>query len=233
MGIAPAWVEAIGTLLTGAATVLAGIAALRGLSAWRLETIGRRKAELAEEVLAQFYRARDILTWARFPIRTDDGEVAAPAGETAHDAGERRRAFAPVERLAQESQIFSDLQASRYRFMAYFGEEAAWPFDEVRALQTEIVSAADKLIRAQGKAETPETQAGRGAWEAAIGWGVAEEDRVARRLAQAVKDIEAVCRPLIGARAGSTWPPSLASVLGGRPARHHTAGGRRGGTAQS
>jgi hypothetical protein len=233
MGIAPAWVQAVGTLLTGVATVLAGIAALRGLGAWRLETVGRRKAELAEEVLAQFYRARDILTWARFPIRTDDREVAAQAGETAHDVGEKRRAFAPVERLAQESQIFSDLQASRYRFMAYFGEEAARPFDEIRALQTDIVSAADKLIRAQGNAETLETHAGRGGWEAAIGWGVAEEDRVAQRLAQAVKDIEAVCRPLIGARAASTWPPNLATVLGGRAATRDTAAGRRSRTSRS
>jgi hypothetical protein len=230
MVIEPAWVQAVGTLLTGVATVLAGIAALRGLDGWRLETIGRRKAELAEEVLAQFYRARDILTWARFPIPRDDRDVA-PAGETAHDVGERRRAFAPVERLAQESQIFSDLQASRYRFMAYFGEEAARPFDEIRALQTEIISAADKLIRAQGKPETLETQAGRDAWEAAIGWGAEEEDRVARRLAQAVKDIEAVCRPLIGARAASPWPPNLAPALGGRSAKHVTAGVRPDRTA--
>jgi hypothetical protein len=227
MVIEPAWVEADGTLLTGVATVLAGIAALRGLSAWRLETVGRRKAELAEEVLAQFYRARDILTWARFPIRKDDQQVAALAGETTHDASERRRAFAPVERLAQESQIFSDLQASRYRFMAYFGEEAARPFDEIHALQTEIVSAADKLIRAQGKPETHETKAGRGAWESAIGWGLAEEDRVAQRLARAVKDIEAVCRPLIDERATSPWPPSLPPPLGRRPAKPAAAGPHR------
>jgi len=62
MSGAAAWVEAIGALLTGLATVLAGWAALRSLDAWRRETVGRRKAELAEEVLAQFYRARDILT---------------------------------------------------------------------------------------------------------------------------------------------------------------------------
>ncbi|HEX4199310.1 MAG TPA: hypothetical protein VHZ26_17880 [Caulobacteraceae bacterium] len=225
MVLEAAWVEAIGTLLTGVATILAGIAALRGLNAWRLETVGRRKAELAEEVLAQFYRARDILTWARFPIRSDDREVAAPAGETAHDVSERRRAFAPVERLAQESQIFSDLQASRYRFMAYFGEEAARPFDEIRALQSEVISAADKLIRAQGKPETLETKAGRDAWESAIGWGAAE-DRVAQRLAQAVKDIEAVCRPLIDERTSPTWSPNLT-----RTRRPTAAGARRGRAA--
>jgi hypothetical protein len=229
MVIEAAWVQATGSLLTGLATILGGIAALRGLDAWRDETVGRRKAELAEEVLAQFYRARDILTWARFPIRTDDREVAALAGESAEDVGERRRAFAPVERLAQESQIFSDLQASRYRFMAYFGEEAARPFDEIGALQTEIVNAADKLIRSQGKPETLETKAGRDAWESAIGWGAVEEDRVAQRLAQAVKNIEAVCRPLIGARAASPWPPNL----GGRAAKPVATGVRRGRTVRS
>jgi hypothetical protein len=220
---APAWIEAIGTLLTGIATVLAGVAALRGLNAWRLETVGRRKAELAEEVLAQFYRARDILTWARFPVDQSPAAVSAPrttpgaaTGDTAEDASEKQRAYAPVERLAQESQIFSELQASRYRFMAYFGEDSSRPFDELRALQGEVVAAAGKLVRAQGKPETHDTRQNRGRWESAIGWGGAAEDHISHRLERAVREIEAVCRPLIDERAQT---PRLLPLVGGRKDR--------------
>jgi hypothetical protein len=54
---------------------------------------------------------------------------------------------------------------------------------------------------------------------------------VAQRLAQAVKDIEAVCRPLIGERETSAWPPNLELALGGRSAKRMAAGARRGRAA--
>ncbi len=56
------------------AAVVVGWAGVRGLNAWRIETVGRRKTELAEEVLAAFHRAKDVLTWARFPASADDDE---------------------------------------------------------------------------------------------------------------------------------------------------------------
>jgi len=187
-----AWVSALGNLSTGLAAAVAGWAAVRGLGAWRAETVGRRKAELAEEVLAQFYRARDLMTWARFP---GDGGLAPT---------EAAGSGAPVERLARESQLFSELQASRYRFMAYFGEEAAKPFDELRKIHKEVLDAADSLARADQPGDGA-SHADRAAWSAAIGRGAAsQEDELAARLDRAIHEIERICRPLIdeGRRAG-------------------------------
>lgn len=65
MALDPEWLTGVGTILLGAATPVAGWAGLRGVDAWRAEVVGRRKAELPEEVLTQFYRARDVLIWAR------------------------------------------------------------------------------------------------------------------------------------------------------------------------
>ena len=42
----------LANLMTGLAAVVAGWAGVRGLNAWRTEMVGRRKTELAEEVLA-------------------------------------------------------------------------------------------------------------------------------------------------------------------------------------
>ena len=78
--LSPEWISALANLMTGLAAVVAGWAGVRGLDAWRAELVGQRKTELAEEVLAGFYRVRDILTWARFPASddNDDGEDDRP-----------------------------------------------------------------------------------------------------------------------------------------------------------
>lgn len=191
--LAPAWLGAAGQAATGLAAFAASWAALRGLDDWRREVVGRRKAELAEEVLAQFYRAKDVLTWARLPDRAH-GERTPDA---ARNAQFRLAASAPIERLTQESQLFSELQASRYRFMAFFGEEATKPFADLAAIHGEIVSSAGELVRTFDENAAAPDPARRDAWESAIGWGGAELDGLARRLDQAVGEIERTCRPLI------------------------------------
>jgi hypothetical protein len=187
------WVTAIGTLATGAGAGLGGWAALRGVNAWRAETVGRRKAELAEEVLAQFYQAKDALTWARLPL--GDAAAQAPVAEGGARGGEAMAA--PIERLNQASQVFSALQASRYRFMAYFGEEAAKPFEERHKVHNEVMEAAAQLIRGQDKARSADNDADQRQWRNTIGWGPHEQDRLAERLEHAVRAIERTCRPLI------------------------------------
>jgi broad specificity phosphatase PhoE len=191
--LAPAWLAAAGEAATGLAAIVAGWAAVRGLDDWRREAVGRRKAELAEEVLAQFYRAKDILTWARFPDRAH-GERTSDASRNAQL---RLAASAPIERLVQESQLFSELQASRYRFMAYFGEAAARPFADLGAIHSEIVTSAGELVRTFDDNAEPPDPARRDAWETTVGWGGEDLDTLARRLDEAVAEIERTCRPLI------------------------------------
>lgn len=189
MTFSPDWVTAAGTAMTGLAASIGGWAAIRGVDAWRSEIVGRRKAELAEEVLAQFYRARDVLIWARLPDRPIE---LAPQTD---DRDRRHQSHAsPIERLTQESALFSELQASRYRFMAYFGEDAVHPFEEMRAIHGEVVSSAESLIRDPDELAS---DAERDRWEDAIGWGDDGDDTLARRLAETIAAVERVCRPLI------------------------------------
>lgn len=72
---------------------------MRGVDAWRAEIVERRKAEFAEEVHAQFYRARDVLTWARLshrPIVGSKDEGEAPTGKRDRLY---RSLVSPIERL--------------------------------------------------------------------------------------------------------------------------------------
>ena len=195
MILTPAWVQAIASVATGFGAGLGGWAALRGVNAWRVEAVGRRKAELAEEVLAQFYRARDALIWARLPAEGAGTQVSAHG--SAESAAQGAAMAAPIERLNQASQVFSELQASRYRFMAYFGEDATRPFDELRKVHNEVLEAAARLVRAHGKTGSQSDAADQDAWRSAIGWGPHEEDQLAERLDRAVSAIERICRPLI------------------------------------
>ena len=61
--------------------------------------------------------------------------------------------------------MFSELQASRYRFMAYFGEEAARPFEEIRAIHSEVIDSAHNLIRTYGQEPTGSEEARRNQWK--------------------------------------------------------------------
>jgi len=183
------WVTAAGTAMAGLATLIAGWAAIRGVGAWRSELVGRRKAELAEDVLAQFYRARDVIIWARLPDRPLHDALQAD------DADQRHQSHAsPIERLTEESALFSELQASRYRFMAYFGEGSAHPFEEMREIRGEVISSAQSLIRDPNERAS---DAERDRWEDAIGWIDDSDDPLARRLAETIASVERVCRPLI------------------------------------
>lgn len=183
------WANAIGTITMALGACLGGWSAVRGVNAWRDEIVGRRKAELAEEVLAQFYRARDVLVWARLPTETPRTEQSGAPG---HGSG----LSSPVERLTMESQLFSELQASRYRFMAYFGPASARPFDEVRTIHSELVRSVEELARDTGALDVASRDR-RKALRQTIGWGARDEDELAQRLENAIAAIEAICRPLI------------------------------------
>lgn len=190
----PAWISADGELLTGLAALVGGWAALRGLGTWRSELVGRRKTELAEEVLAQFYRARDVLTWARTPALRQPARRAADAS-----GGNWNQALsAPIERITEESELFSQLHANRYRFIAYFGEAASSAFEEIRSVHAEVVAAAGELVRDNAD-PAAEAEAQREIWEGAIGWGQRQDDRIPALVDSAVRQIEQICLPLIQA----------------------------------
>ncbi len=71
------FIKAVALVFTAGAACTAAWIAWRGLNKWRDETIGKRKAELAEDVIADFYEAREIILEARSPgsIRADEGNT--------------------------------------------------------------------------------------------------------------------------------------------------------------
>jgi hypothetical protein len=143
------WLSAQAPLLTATATVIMAGVALCGLRKWRVETTGKRKIELAEDILASVYEARDVIRWARVPAGYANEGASRPrsAEEEDDDDDQIKDAFyRTIERLKKGNEVFATIEAKKYRAMACFGKHAEQPFKDLQILRAEITYAAARLI---------------------------------------------------------------------------------------
>lgn len=170
------------------------------MNRWRQETIGKRRAELAEEVLADFYEAKDIIQAARSPFsRGDEGSSRKKSGtENEHDTGRLNAYYAVAERLHAKSEFFARLSARRYRFVAHFGLEAAKPYDQLREAYNEVIVAVQMLLMTERRQRLDDSAVEEERdWQKTIWHMSVEGDEIERRVGLAVSSIEATCRPII------------------------------------
>ncbi len=182
-----------------AITAIVGVAiAARGLNRWRAETIGKRKVELAEEVLADFYQARDIIAAARSPFGTSGEGDTRPKGanETEEDTRVLNGYFRAAERLRVKAEFFAQAWARRYRFIAVFGPGAGKAYDDIFEVRNEIIVSVGSLIHAHRASDSAELARARRHWENTI-WEGEPDDPIPDRVDQIIKTIEGACRPVI------------------------------------
>jgi len=184
------------------ASVVAASTVIYGVNAWRREYIGKRKLELAEEVLALFYEARDVISYIRSPFSFGgEGNTrnAAP-NESPEEKQINDNAYVVFERYYKRQDLFNKLYSMRYRYMAQFGKDLARPFDDLRKIVNEIFLSA-RMLSHYWK------QQGRRNWEndrefqqhlkemhkyEAIFWEKSsDEDPIIPRLDAVISDIEA------------------------------------------
>lgn len=147
----PIWIElvkAIPSVVTAITAVVGVAIAVRGLNKWRAETIGKRKAEVAEETLTAFYQAREIIQSVRHPgwEQEESNLRKKEEWETEDDTRTLNRYFSVLSRLDREQQFFSQVFSSSYRFIAIFGPEAGQPYNDLFVVRKEIITAAWTLI---------------------------------------------------------------------------------------
>jgi hypothetical protein len=183
-------VTALANVGLACAAIFAARQGIRGLNAWRSEAVGKRKMELAEEVLADFYQAREIIDGARIPVSFGgEGSTRQKTDwETEDDTRTLNAYFVPAERLAKNGEFFSQLMAHRYRFLAVFGQQAAKPYDELFNIRRDILLAVRMLYMTHQQRREGDLQQNRRKWEETIGFALSEEDPISRRLASAVED---------------------------------------------
>jgi hypothetical protein len=184
---------------------IASLVAVYGIEAWRREFVGKRRIELAEEVLALFYQAKDVIGWIRFPAGPT-GESSTRKSETVetpHQKQIRDEAYVISKRLNEHSELFSRIRTLRYRFMAQFGKDASVPFDDLKSILDEILVAANLWVMLSQvdtcKHDPQQLQAHRAKIDERekILWGMGKDDPISVRIESVVKDIERICRPHI------------------------------------
>ena len=184
------------------------VAIIVGVDAWRREFIGKRRIELAEDVLTLFYEAQDAIRYIRNPFsNTAESEGRQKSeDEDPKDSLALDRAYVVFARYEKKMEVFNRLQAIRYRFIARFSPEATGAFDQLNLVTRKIFSAAGLLGRVywrkQDQAFRTEKQFNNFQENAekyeGIFWeGSSDPDPINPLVQKAITDIERICRPII------------------------------------
>lgn len=192
-------------LAQSASVILASLFAIYGFDAWRREHVGKRRIELAEEVLALFYQARDVIESIRSSFGYGgEGETRkpGPSDKPEHKAA-LDQAFVLIERYNRHTELFSRIHALRYRFMAQFGTKASAPFDDLNRVVNELLLSAQRMARhaikpdRQFRTEVAEEKH-QGLMEICrVYYSGGEDDPIASRIHKIVGEIEHTCRAVI------------------------------------
>jgi len=190
-------------------SLLIGIwVAIYGIDSWRREHKGKRQIELAEETLALFYEARDVIAYIRsiFSYSSETEDIARGENETDERYEARKRASIVFKRYNANQELFNKIHAMRYRFMAQIGKEKAEPFDELRKIVNEILVSARMLsqlwsrhhFRTQEQEDKHYESIER--HEAIFYQGIDEEDPIIPRLNKLISEIEITCNAIISGK---------------------------------
>lgn len=100
-------------------------AIISGVGAWKREFIGKRKIELAEEMLATFLEMSDAVAFIRNPFSSSsEGRTRERVDNENPEHSELLdRAYIVFECYEQRREVFVRLNTLKYRFMAVFGGE--------------------------------------------------------------------------------------------------------------
>jgi hypothetical protein len=127
---------------------LLAIAAVAATQSWTTKReMGKRRIELAEEVLALFYEAREAISAIRSPMSwAGEGDSRARTdGETEEEARKLDRAFIVIERYKRREAVFNKLRSKKYAYMASFRGESGEPFAAIDQVLNRVFVASEML----------------------------------------------------------------------------------------
>ena len=158
----------------------------------------KRRVEFAEEILAGFYKFRDIIAAARSPAAYGDEGASRPRGdnEQAELARSKDTYFVPLERLHKHGDFLSDFFSKRYRARAMFRADIDRGFQLANEVVSSIQVAAGMLIRAVGdERRNPDfwEKLEADIWD---GFG-GDQDRLSPKVSEALRLVEGALGPVL------------------------------------
>jgi len=195
-------------LLNNISLFIVSCVAIYGIESWRREYKGKRQIELAEETLALFYEAKDVIAYIRniFSYSGETEDIARGENETEKRYEARKQASIVFKRYNANQELFNKIHAMRYRFMAQIGKEQAEPFEELRKIVNEIFVSARMLSqlwsRHHFRSQEHENKHYKSIerHEAIFYEGIEEEDPIIPRLNKLVGEIEITCKAIISGK---------------------------------
>jgi len=195
-------------LLEQVSILIAIWVAIYGIDAWRREHVGKRQIELAEDTLAMFYEAVDVIRMMRHPVAfyQETEEIQRAEREPQAQFEARKNASVVFHRYNKHQELFNKIHASRYRFIAQIGKTEAEPFTDLHRIVNEIIVSARKLARLWGRdhfrtdAQWEQHRAQIEKNETVFWEGGEEDDPINPKLDNLIESIESVCRPVISGK---------------------------------
>jgi len=137
----------VANILESISLIIASWAVIVGVNAWHREYVGKRRLELAEEVLSLFYEVRDVIRYIRNPFGYGgEGSTRnASPNESPEEKQINDNAYVVFERYNKRQDLFNKLYSMRYRYMAQFGKDSAKPFEDLQKIINDIFISARML----------------------------------------------------------------------------------------
>lgn len=137
----------ITTIAQTVAIISACWAIASGINAWKREFIGKRRIELAEQVIAKFFEIRDAIAYVRNPSSLPSEGKSRQKGSSelsqAPDHNPQQRVVS--ERHSRKESVFAEFYTLKYRFMATFGPDTERIFTDTKKVIHFIFFAVHRL----------------------------------------------------------------------------------------
>lgn len=200
--------------------IIASISAIIGINIWKKEFLWKKNAELAEELLDLFYRARDAISWMRSPFSFEgEGKTRVPhPKERPEDKGRLDSAFVPIERYQQNKDIFIRINTLRYRSIFRLGDGIEPAFKKLNSTLTRILNAAhrkaDDILEHPYHDDSPEKRKIKRNEIDNILWeNYSEPDNIILQIADIIKLVEDTCSPFIKEKSVSRFLKFLYTLI--------------------
>lgn len=198
--------ESIAEIGQAVSVIAASWAIISGVGAWKREFIGKRKIELAEEVLASFFEIKDVIASMRNPFSSgDEGQSRKRSENETNDESELLdRGYIVFERYESRKEVFVRFNTIKYKFMAAFGSETEDIFTDCNRVLNSIFVSARQLAthywQRQGRIPMEEDEFQRHLNEMhrheGIFWdSMDEKDKIRKTLQSIQNRLEAVTKP--------------------------------------
>ena len=188
--------KAVPSVVQAISVAVTAFFAVKSLRAWRVQLVGKRHFEAAEQVIGAVYDVREALSYMRrsYYLTEDTRDRPRPDAESELDARQRDACFIIEHRFNEASEKFSALRTARLLCTIHFTTAAVTGIDEIFNVRNKIYVMLGLANSYVGK---PLHSAEADRMLSAIWARDDETDEMSKQIASAVAKIEEVCAPYL------------------------------------